>query len=179
MAPYTPPASKTRMHALKVWGTEERISEASCTHQLFSVLGVAPVIGRPFVPADAISGSARVAILSHDFWQRRYGSRPDVVGQTLSVNFSGERQDYTIVGVMPQAFEFPFPLVPEKADVWTNLQFYSGRFLRSNSFTVVARLREGASMRQAQAEIETIGRSIERDHRNTSRASARASSRSS
>ncbi len=165
MAPYAPPSSRTEMFASTVWGTEERISEASCTHQLFSVLGVAPFLGRPFVPSDAVSGSAPVAILSHDFWQRHYGSRRDVVGRTLSLNFAGERTDYTIVGVMPQAFEFPFPLVREKADVWTNLRFSLDSFLPSNNFTVVARLRKGASVRQAQAEIDTIGRRIERDHR--------------
>jgi len=69
------------------------------------------------------------------------------------LNFSSERDDYTIVGVMPQAFEFPFPLVPEKADVWTNLRFYSGRFLPSNSFTVVARLRRSASLACLDAEV--------------------------
>ena len=118
LAPFVPPSPKTSMFASKVWGTEERISRASCSHQLFAVLGVSPALGRPFVAADAAPGSARVAILNHDFWRRRYGSRPDVVGQTLSLNFAGERTDYLVVGVMPEAFEFPFPLVPEKADVW-------------------------------------------------------------
>jgi len=165
MAPYSPPSPKTWMFAFKLWGTEERISTASCTQQLFSVLGVVPALGRPFVSADAKSGSAPVAILSYDFWRRHYGSRPDVVGHTLSLNFAGERKDYMIVGVMPQAFEFPFPLVPEKADVWTNLRFYLDRFIPTNNFTVVARLRKGASMRQAQAEIDTIGSRVERDHR--------------
>ncbi|MGE5359034.1 MAG: ABC transporter permease [Bacteroidales bacterium] len=165
MAPYAPPSPKNDVFASRIWGTEERISKAYCTHQLFSVLGVAPVLGRPFVSADAMPGSAPVAILSHDFWQRRYASRPDVVGQTLSSNFAGERTDYTIVGVMPPAFEFPFPLVREKADVWVNLRFSLARFIPSNNFTVVARLRKGASVRQAQTEIDTINRRIERDHR--------------
>jgi predicted permease len=165
MAPYLTPSPKTSMFASKVWGTEERVSRASCGHQLFSVLGVAPVLGRPFVSADAIPGSGRVAILSHDFWRRHYGSRSDVVGQTLSLNFAGERTDYTIVGVLPQVFEFPFPLVPDRADVWLNLQFSPGRFIPSNDFTVVAHLRRGSSVRQAQAEIDTIGSRIERDQR--------------
>jgi predicted permease len=165
MAPYIPPSPKRRMFAFKLWGTEERVSRASCTHHLFSVLGAAPILGRPFVSADAASGSAPVAILSYGFWRLHYGGRPDVVGKTLSLNFAGERDDYTIVGVLPQSFEFPFPLVPEKADVWVNLRYSLTRFLPSNGFTVVARLRKGASLRQAQTEIDTIGRRIERDHR--------------
>ena len=165
MAPYVPPSPKNDMFASRLWGTEERISMAACTQQLFPVLGIAPVLGRAFVSADAISGSPRVAILTHDFWRRHYGGRPDAVGETLSLNFAGEKYGYTIVGVMPQAFEFPFPLVREKADVWVNFRFSLGRFLPSNSLTVVARLRKGATLRQAQAEIDTINSRIEREHR--------------
>ena len=164
LAPYIPPPPKNEMFVNRVWGTEERISTARCTGQLFSVLHVAPILGRPFVLGDAESGGAPVAILTHAFWIRHYGGRPDVIGDTLSLNFAGERRDYTIVGVMPQAFEFPFPLVRERADVWLNLQFSQSHFVQSNNVTVLARLRKGVNLRQAQAEIDTIGARLEQEH---------------
>ena len=162
MAPYYPPSSRSEIFALKIWNTEERVSRGLCTHRLFSVLGVAPLLGRSFIPQDASAGSADVAILSYDFWRRHFGSRRDVVGQMLSLNFAGERTDYAIVGVMPEGFEFPFPMVPGRADVWLNLRFSLKRFLALNNFTVVARLRRGVTLEQAQAEIDTIASHIER-----------------
>jgi putative ABC transport system permease protein len=164
MAAYAGPSPKTDMFASRLWGTEERIATASCSPQFFAVLRTVPLVGRPFVAADATYGSAHVAILDYDFWRQHYGASADAVGKTLSLNFAGERHDYTIVGVMPEGFAFPFPLVPQKPDIWFNLRYPEQTYLGGNSFNVVGRLKEGVSLLQAQTEIDAIARRIEADH---------------
>jgi putative ABC transport system permease protein len=84
-------------------GTSQQIDAAGVTWNFLSLLGVAPVIGRDFVAADANRGGQAVAILSHEFWQRVYGSDPAIVGKMVTV--SGTQ--VTVVGVAPAQFRFP------------------------------------------------------------------------
>jgi len=80
----------------------ESVQYAATTSDLFSVLGVAPALGRRFVADDDRPGAPAVAILSASLWRRRFGSTPSVVG--ASVTFDGRR--FQVVGVMPPAFRF-------------------------------------------------------------------------
>ena len=80
----------------------ERITAERVNANLFSLLGVQPLVGRAFT-ADEDQPGRSLAILSYPLWQRRFGANPDVVGRTVNLN----RQAYTIIGVMPQSFVFP------------------------------------------------------------------------
>jgi putative ABC transport system permease protein len=130
--------------------------------QFFSVLGVAPLLGRTFTASEGVAvakdnrwQSAHVAILSYAYWRQHYGASPDVIGKTITVNEFGEKSQYTIVGVMPKGFDFPYPLEPSKPDIWTNAALIQTS-LGGNDLEVVGRLKAGVSVAQAQAEINTI-----------------------
>jgi putative ABC transport system permease protein len=84
-------------------GAPEHYDASLITANAFRLLGATPLIGREFAPSDDKSGAAPVAILSHGFWQRRYGTDPDVVGRTIRINGTPT----TVIGVMPEGFSFP------------------------------------------------------------------------
>jgi predicted permease len=130
----------------------------------FSLLGVTPFMGRDFMPEEAQSGRDKEVILTWGAWQRLYHGDPSAIGKSLRV--SGEPK--TIVGVMPKAFRFPVmsvmpgqatfgsteryevfkPLVPDPEELIAN----DGDF----NFLVVARLKPGVSVLQAQSELDGI-----------------------
>ncbi len=125
--------------------TPERILGADISVEAFPMLGVEPVRGRVFGPADAEPGAPAVAILSYALWQRRYGGRDDAVGKVEVMN----GQPTTIVGVMPQGFSFP-----ERQDLWTPLVPKRVEAERaSHSHPGFARLRPGATLDEANAEL--------------------------
>jgi len=163
MAAFSPGLPRNHMFAERLWGTEERVSAAALTPQIFSVLRVAPILGRPFLPSEdvaTVSGSewqsAQVAILSYPFWRQHYGAGRDVVGRTLSLNRFGVRYQYTIVGVMPEHFDFPYPLYADKPDLWTNEPTWPGAFSPGNNLYVLGRLKPGVNLVQAQVEVNMI-----------------------
>jgi len=138
----------------------EQAQYAVVSAGLFSVLGVKPALGRAFLPEEDQLGAARVAIISHGLWQRRWAGDPNLLGQTVALN----GQSYTVVGIMPPGFVFP--RFPRDAEVWVPL---SGDPIPGRRFSpgtrylnVMARLKAGATHAQAEAEMETIARRIER-----------------
>ena len=154
---------RNQLFAERIWGSEERVAEASATSQLFSILGVAPILGRPFIPSDDVATvqgdswqGSNVAILSYAFWRQHYGASADVIGKTISLNRFGIQYQYTIVGVMPRGFDFPYPLDPSEPDLWTDLPIATGAFAPSNDLLVLGCLRPGVSVPEAQAEVNTI-----------------------
>ena len=156
-------SSRDSLFAARLWGTEERLAVAAISPQLFSVLKVTPLLGRTFTASESVRvvqgdewQSAHVAILSYSFWRQHYGANPDIIGKTLTMNDIGLRYQYTIVGVMPKGFDFPYPLDATKPDVWVNLTFTASRFEPGNILRVVGRLKPGVSLAQAQAEINTV-----------------------
>lgn len=159
---FVPPGPHDDMLATRVSGTDERVSAGAVTSPFFQVLGVAPILGRTFLPEEdvaTVSGeklqSAHLAILSWAFWRKHYGASPDVIGKALSLNFLGWREQYTIVGVMPEGFAFPFPLYGARPDMWVN-RAQPDRFAPGDILNVVGRLKPGVSVAQAQAEVRTI-----------------------
>jgi len=130
---------------------------------MFGLLGVPPMLGRDFAPPDEDPAAAPVAILNHRFWEARFGKRADVIGSTVYLDGVGA----TIIGVMPEGFDFPtkenlwMPVVPAKA----LLQ----RGLTPAGFMVVARLRDGATPQDARVELEAINRRLEADFPTTNR----------
>src|SRR5215831_185229 len=144
-----------------VTGVDEpyRVSAARISANFFVTLGVHPDVGRDFTPDDDRPSAARVAILSQDLWQRRFGGNPNVVGSSITLN--GE--SYVVAGVMPVGFTFPEGFGPGAAPaVWTPLRFAEERSQRGSGYMiVVARLRPNLPQATAQAELRTVSRQFE------------------
>ncbi|HVZ63328.1 MAG TPA: ABC transporter permease [Lacunisphaera sp.] len=134
-------------------GEPERLRDVGVSDNFLDVLGVRPLLGRNFTAAECAFNGPGALILSHSYWRRRFGGDPGVIGTKVTLN----NQPCTIVGVLPAAFDFdaiftpgnevdiltPFPLAPETAR-WGNTVFGLGR------------LKPGASVAQAQAELTVI-----------------------
>src|SRR5215213_4395422 len=90
----------------------ERVPAALVSGNFFQVLGAAPALGRGFTAEEEVSGKHRVAVLSHGLWQRRFGARPEALGQTLIVGGN----PYTVVGVAPP--DFNTPVIRKPAQLW-------------------------------------------------------------
>jgi predicted permease len=134
----------------------EQLQALSTTASIFRVLGVAPALGRAFTD-DEEHRRERVAVLSHAFWQRRFGGDPSVVGRSVALDGAA----FTIVGVMSAAFHFPDD-TPVPVDLYSPIAFapreLNGRGL--STLTVIARLKPGMTLQAARANIGTIAKSI-------------------
>ncbi len=131
-------------------GEPDRLEAAYATSNLFPLLGVRPVAGRTFDAKEDNPASAPVVVISHRVWQSRFGSDPSVVGRTLNLDGKG----YTLVGILPVDFH----LVPW-ADLWLPVgqmdpEELTGRVY--HPFGVIARLKPGIGISQAQAELATL-----------------------
>jgi len=133
-------------------GEPERLDGRRVSANLFDLLGVPALLGRTFVPDDDRSG-AHVVLLSHSLWQRRFGSDPSVIGRPVILN--GE--SYTVIGVMPRSVHLPaYGNWQDK--LWVPIAFANEETTeRGNHFLdVIARMKPGVGLKQAQAEMETI-----------------------
>ena len=136
-------------------GEPERLNGQAVTENFFDVLGVHPVLGRTFVPGDARETvPPEVGILSHRLWQQRFGGRSDIIGIDLLLD--GNR--VSVVGVMPPHFQ----VIDATADVWLPAA-PSPSDRGSHYLTVIARLKPGISMEQAQSDVDAITQRIARD----------------
>jgi putative ABC transport system permease protein len=113
-------------------GDPERLQGMRISANAFQLLGVEAMVGRALLPADDTPGQQHVVVLSYGLWQRRFGADPQLLGQTLTLNGAG----YTVVGVLPPQFSFPYgeaelavPLAPD-ADPWRGVR-NSTNFLRA------------------------------------------------
>src|SRR5581483_3794868 len=124
----------------------------------FQVIGTQPAMGRVFLPEEDAPGKGQVVILSDGFWKRQFAGAQDVIGRTLRL--SGE--PYTIVGVMPASFTLPAWMVTGR-DIWVPLALSDAdRALRDNhNLRVVARLKPGVTVAQAQSEMDAISKRLE------------------
>ena len=143
-------------------GDPERVGGVEITSNLLPTLGIQPKLGRQFLTEEEQPGRDRVAIISYDLWQRRFGGAADIVGKTITVN----REPRTIVGVMPEGFSFPRATempqaynLPEKADLWTPMakdaSFWQKRSQRGPA-CLIARLKPTVTQVQAQTEMDNI-----------------------
>jgi predicted permease len=137
-------------------GAPERLEGAAVTADLLPMLGVQPELGRLFDAADDREGAAGTALLSHRLWKARFGGDPGVLGRKVILNDAA----YTIIGVMPRAFNFP----SRNAELWTAKRFAETDFAdRTDTYIYsVARLKRGVSVEQARAEIRLIAAQLER-----------------
>lgn len=138
-------------------GGAEQLTGAAVSANLFPTLGVSPAQGRVFTPEEARPGGGGVMIVSHEFWTRRFGGDPDLVGRTLGLD--GEAR--TVIGIMPEGFEYLFPSL----DVWTPLTIDPAELGRdSRLLAVTARLAPGVTPQEAQQEMVGISRRIAEEH---------------
>jgi len=123
----------------------ERVMGASISGNLFSLLGVKPLLGRNYFRGDEDRpGAPGVVLLSHEIWKRRFNSDPHIVGKSLMVNAAA----HTVVGVMPPRFKFP-----ENHLAWVPLAPFVHDSPRSErNIAVFARLKPGVSVEQARKE---------------------------
>ena len=134
----------------------EQLNVLQTGAEMFRVLGVEAQLGRTYSSGEDQPGREHVVVLSHGFWQRRFGGARDVVGQQVTL----DGEPYTVVGVMPPDFQFA-PFWATHAEAWVPLNL--GRRVsdrRGQSLRVFARLKPGVTLGQAQAEMETINRRL-------------------
>src|SRR6266478_5293512 len=147
-------------------GTEpEWCDGARVSANYFQVLGVPAALGRTFLPGEDQPGRAQVAILSHELWQRRFGSNPKVIGE--AVRLDGD--SYEIVGVMPKGYRLGY----YGPQLWTPLVFSPESILpaarEDHSLAVTARLKSGVSVETAKAEIAGLAQRSEQTYPGTSK----------
>ena len=139
-------------------GDSERVFAPSASANFFSVLGVEPVLGRTFQAGEDKPGGPKITVITYATWQKRFGGDPNVVGQSLNLN--GE--NYTVIGVLPASFQFAF----RPADLWRlyqpNEAQLSRRFLHGTN--LIARLKPGVTMAQAQSELGVIANRIQQQY---------------
>ncbi|MEZ5366326.1 MAG: ABC transporter permease [Bryobacterales bacterium] len=143
-------------------GLPETYSATLVTSGVFPLLRQAPLFGRNFRPRDESPAAPAVAILSHAFWQRRYGASDAILGRTIRLN--GEPT--TIIGVMPAGFSFP-----QSQDLWMPLRptaQVDQRGARGLWFAF-GRLAAGATPDSAAAELDAIGRRLAEQYPRTNR----------
>jgi putative ABC transport system permease protein len=130
----------------------ERVIGRRVSADLFQLLGVQPSLGRSFTNEEDEIGHNQVVILSHEFWQSRFGGAPNTLRQTITMN----DQAYTVIGVMPSGFGFP----DTRTQVWIPVAFnLAERATRDTNFiNVIARLKPGISIEQARAHMTALAR---------------------
>jgi putative ABC transport system permease protein len=143
-------------------GESARLSSAGVSVSFFETLGVLPELGRGFRPEDDAPKAPRVVILSHGTWVRRFGADAQVVGTTIQLD-----EPYTIVGVMPEGFDFPrgtdfwTPVVPILAN--SAKEWRADTLENVGVLFVIGRLREGVTARMARDELDRLVGQLERD----------------
>jgi putative ABC transport system permease protein len=146
-------------------GESTRLQGAVVNADLFPLLGVTPVIGRGFLPAEDNPGEAgRVVVLSQSLFQKRFNSDPNIVNQSMVL----DGKSYTIIGIMPGAFQFPVQNDP--VELWTTVALdREGKEpiteeRGAHYMDVIARLKRGVSKEQAQAEMTAISARLEQQY---------------
>src|SRR6185436_15556524 len=146
-------------------GEPARLRGTVASSTFFDVLGVSPLLGRTFTRADAEPGQDHSIVLSYGFWQRQFAGKPDIVNHTVRLN----GQPYTIVGVMPATVNFP-----DTSNFWVPSAYDAPSCAGPNGdprgqrgahcLRGIARLKDGTSLQQANAELTTISDQLARQY---------------
>jgi predicted permease len=133
-------------------GVPTRVRVANVTPSFFAVAGVPPAAGRGFTADEGEAGNETRVVLGYGLWQAEFGGRADVIGKDIRL----DGQPYTVVGVMPRGFQ----LVEKDVMLWKPLvltdQQKSDESRHSNSYVNIGRLKPGATLEQAQAQVDAI-----------------------
>jgi len=149
-------ADEYRTVNLTSQGQPEALRSAAVSPNYFRVLGVSPQLGRTFEDGEDQPGRDHVIVLSHDLWERQFGSDASLIGRTIRLN----RENYTVIGVMPASFR----LLGFPPQLWIPLvltQDQTAAARTNRSLRVFARLKPGVALEQARAEEVTLARSAE------------------
>jgi predicted permease len=140
-------------------GQPLRVNAAALSASAFPLLGVSPELGRGFTTEEDRYGSGSVVVLSHALWEHQYSRDPNILGQTVKL----DEKPFTVIGVMPASFRFPFDGAPlsEMADLWVPLAFEPDLLSpenRTREFGVglIGRLKPGVTKEQAQRDVENV-----------------------
>ncbi len=162
MAAFAP----SRQFNVSLGDQPERYAGAAVSASLFEVLGVGPLKGRVFTSADETPGNNQVVLISYGFWQTKLSGVADPQGKTITLN----GKPYTIVGVMPEGFQFPGGsgtvlriFTPAAAELWIPLTLDAHELEQRSShyLNVIARLKPGTTVTQATSEMDGIQQRIE------------------
>src|SRR5205809_569552 len=140
-------------------GEPERVRGATVMANYLATLGVKPVLGRAFSAEEDQPGGPPVALISYALWQKRFAGRADAIGQSLNL----DGRSYNILGVMPPGFD-----LPGVAEVWIPLQVnidnlpLTERAATNNA--ILARLRPGVSLKQADTELKAIAHQLQQEY---------------
>ena len=144
-------------------GEPERVGVVSASSTFFPLVGVQAQRGRVFLPTDDVAEGARLAVLTHEFWQRRFGGDPNVIGRTITLNGSVVE----VIGILPRGFEFDLTYTfnpTGRQDLWIpqlvpdELREARGRWLQ-----VLGRLAPGVSLASAQSQMSTLAGRLEQE----------------
>ena len=148
-------------------GQPQRIRAARVSASTFPTLGVSPLMGRAFTTGEDRSGSGNVVELSYSLWQNQYHGDPNILGHTVKL----DEKPYTVIGVMPPSFHFPFDGKPssEVADLWLPIGFTPDVLAPQNRVMefgvgLIGRLKPGVSREQAQQDVQHIANVFQQAH---------------
>jgi putative ABC transport system permease protein len=136
----------------------EEVSGEVVSAGLFAMLGARAALGRTFLAEEGKPGAPRVVVIAHQEWERRFERDPRIVGSTLTL----DGVPHTVVGVMPRNFGFP-----DNQTFWTPLRPEAQGERGSRYMSVVGRLRPGATLQQARAELDAVSRELARRYPET------------
>ena len=146
----------TSRFALSGAGEPVEIRGSRVTQGLFEILRVSPVLGRTFTADEDRPDQDAVVILGYELWQKNFGGDPNILGQKLVLS----NRPRTIVGVMPRGFRFP-----EVSELWVPMALTPQLFTRTDhGLNAVARLKDGVTFEEAQAEMHNIAARIEQQN---------------
>jgi putative ABC transport system permease protein len=133
----------------------ERLLGARVNASFFDLLGVKPMTGRTFLTDDDPVGNAQVTVLSYGLWQRLFGGDPNIVGRSIIL----DGRPYNVIGVMPRGFQYP-----GRSEIWVPSEFIASTLAPTargaHYINVVARLKPGVTLAQAQEEMSAIAARI-------------------
>ena len=142
-------------------GEPERLDGQVVTANVFSILGVAPALGRTFAPEEDQLGQEHVVVLSDSLWQRRFNRDPSIINRAVTLN--GE--SFIVIGVMPRGFFFPV----REIELWTpwamEPEQKAGR--GDHYLRLVARLKQGTTVERANADVTSIAQRLSAEYPRT------------
>lgn len=147
-------------------GQPERVESCMVSPAYFLMLGVEPALGRCFLPDDEQPGINEITVISYGMWQRRFGGDLNVIGKTLRL----DDDLFTVIGVLPRTFQPPSIEPGPEIDSWTPAGFRAEPFPepsredRQLLRTVIARLKQGVSLKQAQAEMDATASRLQHEY---------------
>ncbi len=142
--------------------TPERVNAVRFTSDVFSTLGVSPILGRTFTKQED-EGHEPVAVISYSLWLNRYHRDPHVLGSSIVL----DRKAYSIIGVMPRSFAFPPQDGFDQTQLWVPMSLTADELSDEHAgfwgYEMIARLKDGVSLREAAQDADRVARQIMRD----------------